>query len=60
MRELLFVKNFGEQTAHKLSTLTIIIFLGIYIYFILDKWRLESISQAVLDRIIVAGSYSNI
>jgi hypothetical protein len=52
IRELLFVKNFSEQTAHKLSTLTIIIFLGIYIYFILDKWRLESLPQAVLTGLL--------
>ena len=52
IRELLFVKNFSEQTVHKLSTLTIIIFLGIYIYFILEKWRLVSLSQAVITGLL--------
>jgi hypothetical protein len=47
VRELLFVKNYGEKAAHQLSTITLIILLGIYVMIILGKYRIVSFSQAV-------------
>jgi len=52
IRQFLFVKNYGEKAAHQISTITLIIFLGIYLYFVLNRWRLESISQAMWTGIL--------
>jgi hypothetical protein len=52
LRETLFAKSFSQKAAHQLSTVTILIFLGIYIYIILNRWRLENFSQAVWTGVI--------
>jgi hypothetical protein len=52
IRELLFVKNLGESTAHQISTATLLLFLGFYIFIVLNKWRLVSTNQAVLTGVL--------
>lgn len=47
IREILFVKSLNEKAAHRLSVLTIIILLSVYLCFILNKYRFENLSQAM-------------
>lgn len=45
-REFIYKASLGELHAHQLSTLTGVILFGIYIWFIVQKWRPDSSEQA--------------
>jgi hypothetical protein len=47
IREMFLTSNYGEKTAHQLSTITLIILLGVYIYFVLTKWKTKNFRQSV-------------
>jgi len=47
VREIFFTMRFDEKTAHQYSTITILILLAIYIYFVFNKWSPESFLQSV-------------
>lgn len=48
LRELVFVKYYSEFRAHQLSTLTLIVLCGIYIWAVLPLLHLQSGKQAWL------------
>lgn len=49
-------KNFTDDLlAHQISTITGIVFFGIVFYFILKKWKIESIKHAILIGLIWLG-----
>jgi hypothetical protein len=47
IRDLTYKKYLGDLTAHQVSTLTGMIFFGVYIWIISSKWKLESAGQAL-------------
>jgi len=52
MRQFTYGTIVNELTAHQISTLTAILFFGIYIYFVTNKWKLESVKNAIIVGII--------
>jgi len=46
LREQTYDKILSELPAHQLSTLTAVIFSGLFVYFIHRTWPIESSSQA--------------
>jgi hypothetical protein len=48
LRELVFVKQFGEFRAHQLSTITLIILCSIYIWFVFPLLDIQNSRQAFL------------
>ncbi len=46
VREYFFAQKLSELHAHQLSTVTLIVFLGIYIWTLSQFWRLTSSEQA--------------
>ena len=48
MRELIYKKSLGDLAAHQISTATGIIIFGIVFYFILKKWKIESVQHAII------------
>jgi hypothetical protein len=48
LRELVFIKQFGEFRAHQLSTLTLIILCSIYIWFVFPLLDIQNSKQAFL------------
>jgi hypothetical protein len=55
LRQKGYGKFFGELTAHQISTLTGIILLGLYIWWLTGVWKIESSSQAVAIGLIWLG-----
>lgn len=47
IREALFKKYVSEQAAHRLSTITLLIFFGFFIWFVMRKYPPESGQQAL-------------
>lgn len=47
LREMLFRKWLPELRAHQVSTVTGIVFFGLYIWFLTGRWPLASGAQAV-------------
>lgn len=47
-RDLLYKKYTGELTAHQLSTVSLLILLGVYIWWVMDHYPPASITQALL------------
>jgi hypothetical protein len=47
IRDGTYKKFLGDLAAHQVSTFTGIIFFGVYIWTITEKWRLESARQAL-------------
>jgi len=46
-RESIYQKHTGELTAHQISTLSLIILFGIYVWFIVPFLNLQSANQAI-------------
>jgi hypothetical protein len=55
IREVGYKHLMGELTAHQISTLTGIVFFGLYIWFLTGVWRIESAGQAVAIGLIWLG-----
>ena len=47
LRENFFANRLKELRAHQASTLTLIIFFGIYIWLVLRIWKPESVRHAI-------------
>ena len=47
LRQLFFTKSMNELRAHQLSTITLILFCSIYIYFVFPILDVRSIKQAL-------------
>lgn len=47
LRDLVYKKNVGELAAHQISTFTLLLLFGIYIYIITRKFPPHSQSQAI-------------
>lgn len=47
IRELFFIKQFSELRAHQLSTLTLIIFCSVYVWFVFPQLSIQSCRQAI-------------
>lgn len=48
LRQLVFVKHFNDLQAHQLSTITLIIFCSIYIWFVFPMLSITNYKQAIL------------
>ena len=48
IREKIYRNTLGELMAHQLSTVTLIILIGIYTYLISIGWKLESTKQSLI------------
>lgn len=48
LREVLFIKQYGEFRAHQLSTLTLIVFCAIYTWFIFPQLNIQQSRQAIV------------
>src|SRR5688572_30088234 len=48
IRQLIFIKSINALRAHQLSTITLIIFCSIYIWFVFPILDVRSIRQALL------------
>ncbi|HEX3035353.1 MAG TPA: hypothetical protein VHT73_09495 [Thermodesulfobacteriota bacterium] len=55
LREFTYGKYLSELRAHQVSTLTAIVFFGVYIWAFTRIWRLESAAQALTIGIIWVG-----
>ena len=55
LREFTYGKHLSELRAHQVSTLTGILFFGVYIWALTRIWRLESAAQAIIIGIIWVG-----
>ena len=47
LRQAVYGKYIGELTAHQISTLTGIILMGLYIWWLTGVWKIESPGQAI-------------
>ena len=47
LRQYTYGTLVSELTAHQISTLSALLFFGIYIYFITKKWQFNSAAQAI-------------
>jgi hypothetical protein len=52
IRELVFVKHYGEYRAHQFSTVTLIILCGIYVWFVFPLLAIKSSNEAFLVGIV--------
>lgn len=48
LRQLLFIKSMGEIKAHQLSTITLIIFCSIYVWFVFPFLHIQHFRQALM------------
>ncbi|KAA0211910.1 hypothetical protein FBQ84_01000 [Ignavibacteria bacterium CHB1] len=48
IRELLFMKYFTELRSHQFSTITLIMFCSVYLWFIYSSLNIQSSTQAIL------------
>lgn len=48
IREKVYKDTLGELAAHQLSTLTLMILIGVYTWLISLGWKLESVGQALI------------
>ena len=55
LRQVGYSKYVGELTAHQISTLTGIILMGLYIWWLTGIWRIGSAGQAVAIGLIWLG-----
>jgi len=55
LRQVGYSKLVGELTAHQISTLTGIILMGLYIWWLTGFWKIESSGQAVAIGLIWLG-----
>jgi len=52
LREATYKKFVDDLPAHQISTATGIIFFGIIFYFIFNKWKIQSLNDAILIGLI--------
>ena len=55
LRQAGYSKLVGELTAHQISTVTGIVLMGLYIWWLTGKWRIESSGQAICIGLIWLG-----
>lgn len=55
LRQVGYSKYVGDLTAHQISTLTGIILMGLYIWWLTGFWKIESSGQAVAIGLIWLG-----
>lgn len=55
IREIGYKKYVGDLTAHQISTLTGIILVGCYIWWLTGKWEIGTSSQALIIGVIWLG-----
>ena len=55
VREYFFAQNLNELHAHQLSTATLILFLGIYIWALAQFQKFESFTQALMIGLLWLG-----
>lgn len=55
IREIGYKKYVGDLTAHQISTLTGIILVGCYIWWLIGKWEIGTSSQALIIGVIWLG-----
>jgi hypothetical protein len=55
LREIGYKKAVGELAAHQISTFTLIILSGIYIWFVIAKWPPRAGGQAILIGVVWLG-----
>ena len=55
LRQVGYSKYVGELTAHQISTLTGIVLMGLYIWWLTGKWRIGSSRQAIFIGIMWLG-----
>lgn len=48
LREIVLIKRFSDLRAHQLSTLTLIVFCSIYVWFLFPVLEIKSPRQAIL------------
>ena len=48
LRELVFIKHYSELRAHQLSTLTLIVFCSLYVWFVFPLLSIHHAKQALL------------
>ena len=56
LRESVYGPYMSELRAHQVSTLTAIIFFGIYVWLISGRWRIESGSTSADHRFNLGGN----
>lgn len=52
IRDFTYLDSLGEHRAHQLSTITLLVLMSVYCYFIFGEWKLSSSEQAVLVGIV--------
>jgi len=52
LRELVIIKDFSEFTANQLSTITLILFCAVYIWFVIPFLNIQNSGQAILIGIV--------
>ncbi len=52
IREFTYKKYVGELLAHQISTITGILLLGLYVWILSLRWKIQSSSQAIFIGII--------
>ena len=55
IRGMVYEKYVGDLTAHQISTLTGIILMGCYIWWLAGRWEIGSSSQAIIIGLIWLG-----
>jgi hypothetical protein len=55
LRDLGYGPYFSEPTAHQISTLTALIFFGLFIWYLTRRWHLDSGKQALTVGLIWLG-----
>ncbi|UCE40172.1 MAG: hypothetical protein JSV17_11975 [Candidatus Aminicenantes bacterium] len=55
LRQSVYGKYVGELAAHQISTITGIVLMGLYIWWLTGKWRIESSGQAICIGLIWLG-----
>jgi hypothetical protein len=55
LRQVGYGQYVGELTAHQISTLTGIVLMGLYIWWLTGKWRIRSSGQAICIGLIWLG-----
>jgi len=52
IRDFTYQKKICEHKGHQVSTITLLIFISLYCYFIFNLWKLESETEAIIVGII--------
>ena len=52
IRDFTYLKILGEHKAHQVSTITLLLLMSLYCYFVFGCWKLSSESEAILVGIL--------